>query len=81
MEARSRLKPGYGEVMADQLRTSCESLAERSAALCALWMSASVSLKRSKDIDCEVLKRETQELETTLQALEDGIFADAKGIK
>ena len=57
VEARLRLKPGFDEVTADQLRTSCENLAERSAALCALWMSATVSLKSGKDINCEELKR------------------------
>ena len=56
-------------------------MAERSAALCALWTSATVSLKSGKDIDCEELKRETHELETMLQALEVGTFADAKGFK
>ena len=40
-----------------------------------------MSLRSGKDIDCEELKRETHELETMLQALEVGIFADAKGIK
>ena len=29
VEARLRLKPGYGEVTAEQLRTSYENLAER----------------------------------------------------
>ena len=56
VEARLKLKPGYGEVMAEQLRTSYDNLAERSAALCALWTSATVSLKSGKDIDCEELK-------------------------
>ena len=40
-----------------------------------------MSLRSGKDIDCEKLKRETNELETVLQALEVGIFADAKGTK
>ena len=50
------------------------------------WQSASQHCplcacrwKAAKDIDCEELKRETQELETMLQALEVGFFADAKG--
>ena len=81
VEARLRLKPGYGEVMAEQLRTSYENLAGHSAAWCALWTSATVSLKSGKDIDCEELKRETNELETMLQAFEVGIFADATGIE
>ena len=81
MEARLRLKPGFGEVMAEQLRTSYDNLAERSAALCAWWTSATVSLKSGKDIDCEELNQKTKELETMLQAFEVGIFADAKGIK
>ena len=81
MEARLRLKPGFIEVMVEQLRTSFESLAERSAALCAFWTSATVPLKSGKDIDCEDLKRGTQELETMSQPSEVGFFADVKGIK
>ena len=77
----ARLRPGYGEVMAEQLRNSYENLAERSADLCALWTSATLSLKTGEDIDCEELKRETHEPETMLQAFEVGIFADAKDIK
>ena len=81
VEARLRLKPGYGEVMAEQLRTSNKNLEERSAALCALWTSATVALKSGKDIDCEKLSRKTQELETTLQAFEVVIFADTPSIQ
>ena len=65
VEVRWRVKLGCGGVMAEHLRTSCRNLAERRAALCALWTFATVSLKSGKDLDCEELKRETQELETT----------------
>ena len=58
-------------------RNSYENLVERSAAMCALWTSATVSLRSGKDIDCEELKLETHELERMLQALD----VDAKGIK
>ena len=81
VEASPRPKPTRGEVMAEQLRTFYENLAECSAGLCAVWTSATVLLKSGKDIDCEDLKRKIQELDTMLQAFEVGIFADAKGIK
>ena len=81
VEARPRLKPAHGEVMAEQLRTFYENLAERSAGFCAVWTSATVLLKSGKDIDYEELKRKIQELDTMLQAFEVGIFADAKSIK
>ena len=54
MTSKVTLEKTKGPVMAEQLRTSCENLAERSAALCALWMSATVSLKSGQDIDSQM---------------------------